>query len=53
MKHYRISIDVDIEARGEEHARQRANLIYSDIERTRPWVVEVLPNGMEERFPIK
>jgi hypothetical protein len=52
MKHYRISIDVDIEARDEEHARQRAALIYSDIEQARPWVVEVLPHGMQERIPL-
>ena len=52
MKHYRISILVDIEAGDEEHARQRAGLIYSDIEQARPWVVEVLPDGMEERIPL-
>ena len=53
MKHYRISIDVDIKARDEEHAQHRAGLIYSDIERVRPWVIEVLPNGMHERIPIE
>ena len=54
MKHYRISIDVDIKARDEEHARQRACLIYSDIEYARrPWIIEVLPNGMQERIPMK
>jgi predicted glycosyltransferase len=53
MKHYRISIDVDIKARDEEQARRRANLIYSDIEGARPWIVEILPIGMEERIPLK
>ena len=52
MKHFRISIDVDIQARSEEHAQQRASLLYSDIDGGRPWVVEVLPNGMQERIPI-
>ena len=54
MKHYRISIDVDIEARDKQEARRRANLIYSGIEQARrPWIVEVLPNGMQERIPLK
>jgi hypothetical protein len=53
MKHYRVSIDVDIKARDEEQARSRANLIYSDIEGARPWIVEILPNGIEERIPLK
>jgi hypothetical protein len=54
MKHYRISIDVDIKARDEEQARRRANLIYSDIEwARRPWIVEILPNGIQERIPLK
>jgi hypothetical protein len=54
MKHYRISVDIDIKARDEEHARELANLIYSDIEwARRPWIVEILPNGMHERIPLK
>jgi hypothetical protein len=51
MKHYRISIDVDIEARSREQAESRAHRLYSDLEQ-RPWIVEVLPNGIEERIPI-
>jgi hypothetical protein len=51
MKHYRISIDVDVEARDREHAKRRAGCLYSDLEQ-RPWIVEVLPNGIEERTPI-
>jgi hypothetical protein len=51
MKHYRISIDVDIEARDREHAERRARCLYSDLAQ-RPWIVQVLPNGIEERIPI-
>jgi hypothetical protein len=51
MKHYRVSIDVDIEARNREQAEKRARCLYSDLEQ-RPWIVEVLPNGIEERIPI-
>ena len=51
MKHYRINIDVDIRARNQEQASQRAMCLYSDLEH-RPWIVEVLPNGIEERIPL-
>lgn len=51
MKHYRISIDVDIKARNREEAESRAGCLYSDLEQ-RSWIVEVLPNGIEERIPI-
>jgi hypothetical protein len=51
MKHYRIRIDIDLEARGRVQAERRAGCLYSDLEQ-RPWVVEVLPNGIEERIPI-
>ena len=51
MKHYRISIDVDIEARDRDGAERRTGCLYSDLEQ-RPWIVEVLPNGIEERIPI-
>lgn len=53
MKPFRIRIEVDITARNREQARRRAGLLYSDLEDgRRPWVVEVLPNGIEERLPI-
>jgi hypothetical protein len=53
MKHYRISIDVDIRAKGREQAERRADLLYSDIGYSqRPWLVEVLPNGIQERIPL-
>ena len=51
MKHYRISIDVDIEARSYEHAARRASCLYSDLKRS--WIVEVLPNGIQERVVIQ
>ena len=51
MKHYRIRIDIDIEATNREQAERRATCLYSDLEQ-RPWIVEVLPNGIEERIPI-
>jgi hypothetical protein len=50
MNHYRISIDVDIEARDRHHAERRAGCLYSDLE-LRPWIVEVLPNGIVKRIP--
>ncbi|WP_165063999.1 hypothetical protein [Paludisphaera rhizosphaerae] len=54
MKHYRISIDVDIKATDREHAESRANLLYEDIWLCRPgWIEEVLPNGIEERITLK
>jgi hypothetical protein len=52
VKHYRIRIDIDIEAGSRERAERRAACLYSDLER-RPWIVEVLPNGIEERIPIR
>jgi hypothetical protein len=48
MKPYRITIQVDITARDREHAGRRAMLLYSDLEH-RPWVDDVLPDGIEER----
>lgn len=51
MRYYRISIEVDITARDNEHAERRARLLYSDLER-RPWVRDVLPDGIEERQPL-
>lgn len=51
MKHYRISIEIDITAKDEQQAEHRALLLYSDLEQ-RPWIVEVLPNGMLERRTI-
>ncbi len=51
MRHYRISIDVDIKARNCKEAERRANLLYSDLEQ-HSWIVEVLPNGIQERIPI-
>jgi hypothetical protein len=50
MKHYRISIDVDIKARNEEHADERAHCLCSDFNRS--WIVEVLPYGIVERIPL-
>jgi len=53
MKHYRISIDVDISAKDRQQAKRRADLLYSGIEcGQRPWIVEVLPNGIQERIPL-
>jgi hypothetical protein len=52
MKHFRISIDVDIKARDRAEAERRAGLLYSDVDQ-RPWIVEVLPNGINERIPIE
>ena len=46
MKPYRITIQVDISARNRGHARRRALLLYSDLDH-RPWVDDVLPNGIE------
>lgn len=50
MKHYRISVDIDITAKDEQQAERRSLLLFADIEQ-RPWVREILPNGMEERRP--
>ena len=44
MKHYRITIDIDIKAKDQEHAELRARRLYSDVGQ-RPWIVDVLPNG--------
>lgn len=53
MKHFRISIEIDITAADRGQAERRANLIYSDLEnQSRPWLKEILPNGIEERQPI-
>jgi hypothetical protein len=50
MKPFRIRIEVDIKARDREQAESRASLLYSDLEYAkRPWVLEVLANGIEER----
>lgn len=50
LKPYRVRVEVDIVARDAEQARQRAQLIYSDITAAgRPWVKDVLPDGIEER----
>jgi hypothetical protein len=51
MKHFRISIDIEIEAKDREHADLRARCFYSDVGQ-RPWIVDVLPNGIEERITI-
>ena len=51
MKHYRIRIDIALEARSRDQAERRAAQLYSDLEQ-RPWIVEVLPNGIEERIPM-
>ena len=51
MKHYRIRIDIDLEAKSREQAERRAACLYSDLEQ-RPWIVEVSANGIEERIPI-
>lgn len=48
MNPYRICIEVDITARNSGHADQRARLLYSDLGQ-RPWVLAVLPDGIEER----
>jgi hypothetical protein len=54
MLHYRISIDVDIKAKDRDQAERRAGLLDSDLEAAhRPWLVEILPNGIEERIPLK
>jgi hypothetical protein len=53
MKPFRIRIEVDIEARDREEAERRAGLLYSDLEYARrPWLVAILPDGIEERRPI-
>lgn len=51
MKHYRISVEIDITAQDGQQAERRAFLLFSDLEQ-RPWVREVLPNGIQERRPI-
>lgn len=51
MKHFRISIEIDITAKDSEQAERRSLLLVSDLEQ-RPWVREVLPNGIQERRPI-
>jgi len=54
MRYFRVSIDVDIKAMDLEQARSRLSLLVSDIASARrPWVVEILPDGIEERLPIK
>jgi len=53
MQPFRIRIEVEIEARDREQAERRAGLLYSDLEDGhRPWVLAVLPDGIEERRPI-
>ncbi|MCZ2341347.1 MAG: hypothetical protein LC104_06065 [Bacteroidales bacterium] len=52
MKPYRIRIEVDIKATDREHAEKRMNLLCDDLE-DRPWVVAVLPDGLEERIPVQ
>jgi hypothetical protein len=52
MKHYRVSIDVDIKARHRAEAESRAQLLYGDMDRCRPWIIEILPNGIQERLPL-
>jgi len=51
MKPFRIRIEVDITARDRKQAKRLAGLLYSDLE-ARPWVVEILPDGIEERQPL-
>lgn len=51
MKHYRISVDIDITAQDTQQAERRASLLFSDLEQ-RPWVNEVLPNGIQARHPL-
>jgi hypothetical protein len=51
MKHFRISIDIDIKAKDREQAELRAQCLYSDVGQ-RTWITEVLPNGIEERVVI-
>jgi len=51
MKHYRISVDIDITAQDTQQAERRASLLFSDLEQ-RPWVNEVLPNGIQARRPL-
>lgn len=51
MRCYRVSIEVDINGRDNNHAERRASLLYSDLEK-RPWVRDVLPDGIEERQPL-
>lgn len=51
MKPYRIRIEVDITARDIEHAERLARKLCSDLEQ-RPWVSDVLPDGIEERQPV-
>lgn len=53
MKHYRISVEIDITATDRGQAERRANLLYTDLEsQNRPWLKVILPNGIEERHPI-
>lgn len=51
MRYYRVSIEVDITARDNEQAERLARLLCSDLEQ-RPWVRDVLPDGIEERQPL-
>jgi hypothetical protein len=51
MKHFRISIEIDITARNREHAERRLSLLCSDIER-HSWVTAALLDGIEERIAI-
>lgn len=53
-KPYRVRFEVDIVARDLDEALRRSLLVYSDIEAARrPWVKEVLPDGIEERAWLK
>ncbi|WP_437191125.1 hypothetical protein [Planctomicrobium sp. SH527] len=53
MKHFRISIEIDITAADRGQAERRANLLYSDLEsHSRHWLKAVLPDGIEERHPV-
>lgn len=49
-KTFRIRMEVEITAQDRKQAEQRAALLYSDLEHERrPWVLDVLPDGIEER----
>lgn len=51
MKHFHISVDIDITAQNLQQAERRASLLFADLEQ-RPWVNEVLPNGIQARRPL-
>lgn len=52
MKHFRVSVDFDIEAASRDEASAWCQFLCSFVERNLRQVIEALPNGIEERIPL-